>query len=230
MLTTGLSLMSVLATATVSSIERRYSALQSGPAEAPARGRDGARVSHAVLFGCLAALFFLQGADSTRNVYLPLVTFQLFKDAGIAPLMFSISAAVELVATAAVGFLAARIGEARTIFLGALIGAAYFVVLSFSRWLPALYAANVLYAVFIASLMGVAMSFVYRLVPGRAGVGGALYLATFSGGTLFGAVSPLLVQGYSPRVFLVSACLCVVGSLLIRTAGADGARRHALAR
>jgi hypothetical protein len=191
LLTASLFLMAALAASTIFSIERLVPSIPSGRAETPMPGKPAApAASRLLLLGSLAALFLLQGADSTRNVYLPLVEFHLFQDASIAPLMFAIIATVELVATTAVGYLATRIGEARMISLGALTGAAYFCVLALSRSLPVLYAVNVFYAVFIAALMGVAMSFVYRLVSDRAGLGGALYLATFSGGTLFGAVLP----------------------------------------
>jgi SET family sugar efflux transporter-like MFS transporter len=221
LVTVGLFLLAMFAARAIYSVERRNPAAPPGSAALPDKARPTAPpASSVLLFVSLAALFLLQGADSTRNVYLPLVEFQVFGDASVAPLMFAISAAVELVTTTVVGYIATRIGETRTISLGALVGAAYFGVLSLSRSLTVLYAANVLYAVFVAALMGVAMSFVFRLLPDRAGISGALYLATFSGGTLFGAVSPLVVTGYSPSVFLVSVVLCVAGSVLILAANA----------
>ena len=216
LVTGSLFLVAMFAARAIYSVERRSVSPPPGSAALPHPKEPAApAVSSVLLFVSLAALFLLQGADSTRNVYLPLVEFQVFGDASVAPLMFAISAAVELVTTTLVGYIATRIGEARTISFGALVGAAYFSVLSLSRSLTVLYAANVLYAVFIAALMGVAMSFVFRLMPDRAGIGGALYLATFSGGTLFGAVSPLVVTGYNPDVFLVSVVLCMSGSALI---------------
>jgi SET family sugar efflux transporter-like MFS transporter len=218
MLTGSLFVMAMFAALVMYLLERREPSPETAAPPRPRRSSAHA-VPSVLLLVSLASLFLLQGADSTRNVYLPLVEFQLFGNAGIAPLMFAISAAVEILTTMAAGYIATRIGEARTISFGALAGAAYFIVLSLSRSLTVLYASNVLYAFFIAALMGVAMSFIFRLLPDRAGIGGALYLATFSGGTLFGAVSPLVVSGYSPRVFLVSVVLCVAGAALILTAG-----------
>lgn len=46
------------------------------------------------------------------------------------------------------GYLSSKIGEKKTICIGALVGAMYYAILSFSQSLPLLYAAHVLYAVF----------------------------------------------------------------------------------
>ena len=78
--------------------------------------------------------------------------------------MFGITAAAELVTMGAMGYLSSKIGEKATISLGALVGAVYFGIMSFSQSLPLLYAAHVMYAIFIAALLGVAMAYVQGLV------------------------------------------------------------------
>ncbi len=160
----------------------------------------------------LLSLLVLRGADSTRGVYLSLVMFQLFKDASIAPLMFGITAAVELVTMSVMGYLSGKIGEKATISIGALVGALYYIIMSFSQSLPLLYAAHVLYAVFIAALLGVAMAYVQNLMSHRAGMGGSLYMAVFSMGNLIGILLPILVKGYDQSIFIAPIFLCIAGA------------------
>ncbi|MBX3065202.1 MAG: MFS transporter [Anaerolineae bacterium] len=163
----------------------------------------------------LLALIVLRGADGTRGVYLSLVMFQIFHDASVAPLMFGITAAAELVTMGLAGYASSKIGEKTTIALGALTGAVYFVILSFTQSLPLLYFAHVLYAVFVAVLLGVAMAYVQGMLADRAGLGGSLYVAVFNTGSLVGILSPLLTAGYDQKVFVIPAILCVVGAALL---------------
>ncbi len=163
----------------------------------------------------LLALVVLRGADSTRGVYLSLVMFQQFHDASIAPLMFGITAAGELITMGLIGYLSSKIGEKRSIAIGALFGALYFVILSVSQSLPVLYIAHAIYAVFVASLLGVAMAYVQGLVAHRVGLGGSLYMAVLSVGALVGILSPLLATGYDQTIFIIPAVLCIAGAALL---------------
>ncbi len=163
----------------------------------------------------LLALMVLRGADSTRGVYLSLVMFQLFKDASIAPLMFGITAAIELVTMSMMGYLSSKIGEKATISIGALVGALYYAIMSFSQSLPLLYFAHILYAVFIAALLGVAMAYVQGLMANRAGLGGSLYMAVFYIGNLIGIFLPLLVHDYDQTIFIAPIILCVAGAAIL---------------
>lgn len=168
-----------------------------------------------VLIVPLVTLVVLRGADSTRGVYLSLVMFQLFKDASIAPLMFGITAAAEIVTLGMMGYLSSKIGEKKTICIGALVGAVYYAILSFSQSLPLLYAAHVLYAVFAGALLGVAMAYVQGLMAHRAGLGGSLYTAVFSMGSVIGILLPQLVVGYDQSIFIAPIFLCVGGAVLL---------------
>jgi SET family sugar efflux transporter-like MFS transporter len=163
----------------------------------------------------LLALMVLQGAQSTRHIFLPLVIFQLFNDASIAPLIFGITAAAELVTMGLLGSLASKIGEKTTIAIGALAGAVYFLILSFTQSLPMLYVANVVFAVFVAALHGVGMAYVQTLLSHRAGMGGSLYLAVLNVGSLVGIFAPLLVIGYDQSIFVIAAILCVAGAVML---------------
>lgn len=163
----------------------------------------------------LLALLVLRGADSTRGVFMPLVMFDLFHDAGIAPIMFGITAAAELITMGIISYISSRSNEKTAIAIGASVGTVYFMILSFSRSLPVLYGAHVLYAFFIAALLGVAMAYVQRLLADRVGMGGSIYIALMNAGSLLGILSPLLVDGYDQKIFIIPAVLCLVGIAML---------------
>jgi MFS transporter, SET family, sugar efflux transporter len=167
------------------------------------------------LIAPLIALTILRGADSTRMVYLPLVLFDLFGDASIAPLMFGITAVAELITIGLVGYLSSKIGEKTTIAISALSGGLCFLLLVFTQSLALLYVIQVLYAVFVAAMVGVAMAYIQGMFPDRVGMGGSVYMALFNVGSLIGILSPLLVTGYDQTVFVIPAILCVVGAVLL---------------
>ncbi|MEP6986372.1 MAG: MFS transporter [Chloroflexota bacterium] len=163
----------------------------------------------------LVALTILRGADSARGVYLPLVMLQLFKDATIAPLMFGITAAAELVAMGFMGYVASKIGEKATISIGAVVGALFYAVMSFSQSLPLLYIAHIFYAIFVAVVVGVGMAYVQNLVKNRAGLGGSLFMVVFNVGSLIGILAPLLVKDYDQTIFIAPIILCLVGAAML---------------
>jgi MFS transporter, SET family, sugar efflux transporter len=163
----------------------------------------------------LIALVVLTGADNTRQFYLSLTMFQLFADASIAPLMFGITAAAELITMGLLGYLSSKTGEKIVIAASALTGALYFVVMAFSQSLPILYGAQIMYAINVAALYGVAMAYVQRLLGERAGLGGGLYMMVLQLGSLVGILGPLLVTGYDQRIFIIPAILCIVGAALL---------------
>ena len=146
---------------------------------------------------------------------MPLVTVHLFHDAHWAPLMFGITAALELVTLIVVGALAVRIGEERTITAGALVGAGCFLLMALVPTLPAMLVANLFYSLFIAALAGVAMAYVQGLLSHRPGMGGSLYLVTSNLGALIGISAPLLIPGYSPELFFLPSLLCLAGALFL---------------
>jgi SET family sugar efflux transporter-like MFS transporter len=184
----------------------------------PAHDVDGQRaiaLPVSMMIIPLLGLVILKAADNTRSVYLSLVMFQLFNDASIAPLMFGITAAAELITMVLMGSLSGRIGERVTIAVSALFGAIYFIILSFSQSLPVLYGVHLLYAVFVAALQGVAIAYVQNMLAHRTGMGGSLYFAVLNVGGLIGILAPLLVTGYDQSVFLIAAVLCLVGAALL---------------
>ncbi len=183
-----------------------------------------------VLIVPMLAMLLMRGADSTRTVYLPLVMLQLFKDASLAPIMFGLSAAAELVAMGMMGYVAGKLGEKAAISIGALVGAAYYVVMSFSQSLPLLYMSNVVYALFTGATAGVAMVYLQNLMAHRVGIGGSLYMTLFNVGNLIGILVPLLVQNYDQTIFIAPIILCVAGAVLLmagdRTAEVEAKLRN----
>ena len=177
----------------------------------------------------MLAMLLMRGADSTRTAYLPLVMLQLFKDASIAPLMFGLSAAAELVAMGLMGYVAGKLGEKNAIAIGAFVGAAYYVVMSFSQSLPLLYTSNIVYAIFTGATAGVAMVYLQNLMGHRRGLGGSLYMTLFNVGNLIGILAPLLVQNYDQSIFIAPVLLCLGGAVLMlggdRTAAVQAASR-----
>jgi SET family sugar efflux transporter-like MFS transporter len=163
----------------------------------------------------LLALIVLQGADSTRIAYLALIMFQLFQDASIAPLMFGTAATIELLTMSLLAYYASKVGEKKVIAAGSLVGAVYYFIMATTQSLPVMYVSQVLYAVFIAALLGVAMAYIQGLLAHRAGMGGSLYVAVLNVGSLVGILSPLLVTGYDQKIFLIPAILCVTGAFLL---------------
>jgi MFS transporter, SET family, sugar efflux transporter len=163
----------------------------------------------------LVALIVLQGADSTRIAYLALIMFQLFHDASIAPLMFGIAATVELFTMSFLGYLSSKFGEKKVIAGGSLVGAVYYLIMASTQSLPVMFVSQVLYAFFVAALLGVAMAYIQGLLAHRAGLGGSLYVAVLNLGSLVGILSPLLVTGYDQKIFFIPAILCVTGALLL---------------
>ncbi len=163
----------------------------------------------------IVALLLMRGADSARTTYLPLVMIQLFKDASIAPIMFGLSAAAELVTMSLMGSVAGRIGEKWAITIGALIGVAYYVVMSFSQSLPLLYLSNIVYALFTGATAGVAMVYLQNMMAHRVGIGGSLYMTLFNLGNLIGLLAPLLVHDYDQSIFIAPIVLCLIGALLM---------------
>jgi SET family sugar efflux transporter-like MFS transporter len=163
----------------------------------------------------MLAVLLMRGADSTRTTYLPLVMLQLYKDPSIAPLMFGLSAAAELVAMGMMGSLAGRIGERGAIAIGALIGAAYYVTMSFSQSLPLLYISNIVYALFTGATAGVAMVYLQNMMAHRVGIGGSLYMTLFQLGNFIGIFAPLLVQNYDQTIFIAPIILCLMGGVLL---------------
>jgi MFS transporter, SET family, sugar efflux transporter len=208
-------LLTILAVVVLRRVEAEIARRNAAPPTGDVEGKPAIVVPLYAMIIPLLGLVILKAADNTRNVYLSLVMFQLFNDASIAPLMFGITAAAELVTMVAMGSLSSRIGEKVTIAISALFGAIYFFILSFSQSLPVLYSVHLLYAVFVAALQGVAIAYVQSMLAHRTGMGGALYFAVLNVGGLVGILAPLLVTGYDQSVFLIAAVLCLAGAALL---------------
>jgi MFS transporter, SET family, sugar efflux transporter len=167
----------------------------------------------------LAAIVSMRGSDSARSVYLPLAMRNLFKDAGIAPLMFGLTAAAELITMGLVGRIAYKIGNHTTIAIGALIGTLYYVMMALSQSLTVLYLAQVIYAFYVAALMGVGMAYVQSMLANRAGLGSSVYVACLQVGSMVGILGPLVIPGINQTIFFAPAVMCLVGVVILAVSG-----------
>jgi SET family sugar efflux transporter-like MFS transporter len=163
----------------------------------------------------LLAVILMRGGDSTRSIYMPLVVLQLFNDPVIATTMFSITAFAELFFMGYIAYIATRIGEKKTIMMGTAVGALYFVLMANTTSLFYLYLLQVLYAIFVATLLGVAMAYTQSLIKERAGFAASLYMNAIQLGSALGYVSPLLIKGINQKVFYISAILCLIVVLVL---------------
>jgi len=212
------ALFAVFSAAVTAWVEASGRAIGSQPSEAEhhaSRQSQLAVIPWGALIVPIAALALMQGADRARMIYMPLVVVQSFHDARWAPLLFGITAAMELGTMVLVGSLAVRFGEKRTIVAGDFLGSACFAAMAVFPTLAVLFLANVAYSFFIAMLMGVAMAFVQGLLAHRPGMGGSLYVLTMNLGSLVGTLAPIVITGYSSTTFLLPAGLCLLGALLM---------------
>lgn len=183
--------------------------------EADEDGSTSSKTNGVVILMVIVTIVLMRSGDATRDVYMPLITYELFKNPLISTTMFSISAAAELLFMFVMAHVAMKIGERITIFIGALVGSFYFLMMSLTESLMIFYALQVVYAIFISTLLGVAMAYVQNLIKNLAGFAASIYMNATQVGALVGYIAPLFVSGYDPKIFLISGALCLCGALVI---------------
>ncbi|MEO7598347.1 MAG: MFS transporter, partial [Opitutus sp.] len=132
--------------------------------------------------------FVLVFAAFTMNMLnLPLLVTQQLggteRDVGI---IFGIAPVVEMPLMIWFGRLAARGHQVALIRFGVLIGACYFVALTFVGAPWHIYPMQILSAISIAVTTNVAITFFQDLVPGQAGIATSIYTNSYSTGNLVG--------------------------------------------
>lgn len=88
-------------------------------------------------------------------------------------------------------------------------------MLAVAQSLALYYLAQVVYAVFNAALLGLAMAYIQNLLSHRAGMGGSVYVAITNVGAFVGLLAPLVITGIDQRVFVIPAMLCIAGAALL---------------
>lgn len=132
--------------------------------------------------------FVLLFAAFTMNLMnLPLlVTQRLGGSEGQVGLIFGIAPVVEMPLMIWFGRLAARGHQVALIRFGVLVGALYFLALTFAGAPWHIYPMQILSAISIAVTTNVAITFFQDLIPGQPGIATTIYSNSFSAGSLVG--------------------------------------------
>jgi SET family sugar efflux transporter-like MFS transporter len=178
-----------------------------------ATARRGLDTGDILLFAFTGLCALTMSGQGFKNTYLPLaVTTTLGGTVGTYGTLVAVPAIIELVAIPLVGVIAVRIGLARLIASGIILGIVEYAIMSGSSAVWQLYVAQAIDAWVIAVILGLGVTYAQRLTPTRPGAASGLFFSTFNiatviGGVLGAATVPFLGL---PRVFLLPAILCVV--------------------
>ncbi len=186
-----------------------------GPGQRTTTVATAPRIGLAVVIVSCLSVVLLRGADSLRQVYLPLYTAESgFTGAQIAGL-FAVTALFEIVVLVPLGRLSDRWGSRPTLIAVAAVGAASFLLTTVSGEFGPLLVSQVLYAVFTAGFQSISMVLVAEVLFGGMERGAAGYMALAQVGSTVGVVTPLAVPGYTPAIFAVAAAFCTAAALLL---------------
>jgi SET family sugar efflux transporter-like MFS transporter len=183
---------------------------------APAGAGPGRRFRAGVtLLICVLAVLLLRAADAVRLVYLPLFMVDQGLSGTSVALLLLMSVAAEVPLLGPITTLADRIGSRRAIVLIAGVGLASFAVIPVVGGMVALIVSQLLYAVFAAGFQSVGMVLLSDVMDGGLGAGADVYTGMVQVGAVFGVAAPLLVPGYSARIFLLGAAFCLAAMVLL---------------
>ncbi|GIF45137.1 MFS transporter [Actinoplanes xinjiangensis] len=183
---------------------------------APAAAGPGRRFRAGVtLLICVLAVLLLRAADAVRLVYLPLFMVDQGLSGTSVALLLLMSVAAEVPLLGPITALADRIGSRRAIVLIAGVGLASFAVIPTVGGMVALIVSQLLYAVFAAGFQSVGMVLLSDVMDGGLGAGADVYTGMVQVGAVFGVAAPLLVPGYSARIFLLGAAFCLAAMVLL---------------
>ena len=135
--------------------------------------------SKAALGALVAGLVLVLLPAQTRTMYLPLfVTGILHEPAGAVGPLFTVTAVCAVLTMPHVGSLAQRLGAQRVLYLGILVGATYCLLQSVAVSYLQVFLIQMLVGFGIALWSTASLIYLQRLLPGRAGSAGGLYVAT----------------------------------------------------
>ncbi len=163
----------------------------------------------------LVALLMLSCADAIRGLYLQLVVLKLFSKPEIMSYIWSTQAVFELFFMTLGGYLAARYGSKKIIFLGGCFALITYLTYTSSTSLPVFFVVQPLYSFFVSILYGVAMGYVQRMFLSRTGFGASLYVFISQTASLIGYFLPLFIQGITPKIFIIPSLLVALSLLII---------------
>jgi hypothetical protein len=199
------------------------------PGKSPAAAA-GPRLGLVVVVASCLAIILLRGADSLRQVYLPLYTAESgFTGAEIAGL-FAVTALFEIIVLVPLGRLSDRWGSRITLVAVAAVGAVSFMLATLAAGYGPLLFSQILYAAFTAGFQSISMVLVAEVFFGGLGRGAASYMALAQVGSTVGVLAPLAIPGYTPAIFAVAAAFCAAGALFLLPGMRSGRPRHGAAR
>ncbi|NQX15039.1 hypothetical protein [Rathayibacter sp. VKM Ac-2857] len=167
-----------------------------------------------VFLAALALVALLKSVDTLRAIYLPLFAVSSGVPAALVAPVLLASAVLELAALPALSRLSSARGSVLTLAVVALAGVLAFSILSSTQSYPALLVSQALYAVAAAGYQSIGLLLLERTSGGGPGAGASAYMAVVQIGTVLGALLPLAVSGYDPRIFLVAVGLAAAALLL----------------
>ncbi|MDY0911561.1 hypothetical protein [Rathayibacter festucae] len=196
------------------------------PAAADGPRSDGStRPRLALVFlAALALVALLKSVDTLRAIYLPLFAVSSGVPAALVAPVLLASAVLELAALPALSRLSSARGSVLTLAVVALAGVLAFSILSSTQSYPALLISQALYAVAAAGYQSIGLLLLERTSGGGPGAGASAYMAVVQIGTVLGALLPLAVTGYDPRIFLLAVGLAATALLLALTLRLAGHR------
>jgi SET family sugar efflux transporter-like MFS transporter len=150
-----------------------------------------------------------------------------------AGLLLGLCAALEIPLMLAFGALTTRIPIRALILGGAVCGAAYYAIATAVTSVGPLYPAQIVNALFIASVTGLGISYVQDLLPAEPGRATTLFTNTFPIGSMLAGPLFGLAQNFGFRwAYAICTALCLAGLVVLvivprlrlrraRTGGAD---------
>jgi SET family sugar efflux transporter-like MFS transporter len=178
--------------------------------------------------------FVLLFAAFTMNMMnLPLlVTQQLGGSEGQVGLIFGIAPIAEMPLMIWFGRLAARGHQVALIRFGVLVGALYFLALTFAGAPWHIYPMQILSAVSIAVTTNVAITFFQDLIPGQPGIATTIYSNSFSAGSLVGyfAFGELVSSIGYRGIFWLCTALSVVTLVVFMAYRHESSERNSTTR
>lgn len=158
----------------------------------------------------LIALLTLSCSDAIRGLYLPLVVDELFGKPQLMSYLWSAQAVFELIFMTLAGYWAAKYGSKRIIMLGGFLGLITYLIYASGPSLLVFFIVQPVYSFSISVLYGVAMGYVQRMFINRTGFGSSLYVFISQTASLIGYFLPLLIEGITPRIFIIPSLLVVL--------------------
>ena len=192
---------------------------------APGTGPDTGVRRFSPLLACAAlSVTLARAADSLRQVYLPLYSVHVHISKAWIAALFAISSTTEVLILYGIGRIGSRTGPYAGMQIVCGTGAVAFGLMAIGGDLPLLLLSQVLYASFGAGFQSFGMLLVADVLRSGLGKAAAVYTALSQLGSVVGLASPLLLPGYTARIFLVAALFCLVAASL--ATGRHGREGH----